>query len=488
MQLSFTRAALWVLVCGMILRVALALINTQANDDHMSVIKIMAYENRIPEAHETWEAFQPKLYHATVAALLKIVPPQSERLQIILAQLMSCTAGIFTLLLAYRFFMSEVEFSEKTRFISFSLLALNPALIGINAQAVNDSFVILFGSLAFYFGWHFFKSQRTSDFCWMSVSAVLAGLSKGNGLVMFFAIMVVFAIALYRAGDIYFRRRSVTALYGFIFLAGYLALVATLGPYWKTYRQYDSPFVTNADPVLLPYWQAVPSERTGIVESLLTFRFGDMLRNPQRVNYHGPYPLHQFSAWSQLYGRTHSIHFDAWPPAWQMTTGEWSYAIWARLLMFNITRLILLCALVPTILMLSGLLRSLLSAGRSLTTVQVPERPLTDWLLDFTTVGYLLFLVALFFKYREVVWFKAIYVFPGFLAFLIFFARECERFYAWCAVRKPLRFSVDTIFAGLFLLYVIDVTALLGQLGVGVVYLVLPPGSWNALKHWSRGL
>jgi Dolichyl-phosphate-mannose-protein mannosyltransferase len=487
MQLSFKKAAQSVFVCGVILRIALALVNTQSNDDHMSVIKIMAYENRIPEVHEAREAFQPKLYHATVAAVLKIVRPQSGLVETILAQLVGCAAGILTLLLAYRFLMKGVEVSEKVRFISFSLLALNPVLIGINAQATNDSFVILFGSLAFYFGWHFFQNQRTTDFCWMSVSAVLAGLSKGNGLVIFFAIMIVFAIAFYRMGDTHFRRRGTTALYGFTFLVSFLALVPTLGPYWKTYRQYDSPFVTNADPVLLPYWHALPYERESIVDSLFTFPFGDMLSNPQRVNGHGPYPLHQYSGWSQLYGRAHSIHFDAWPPAWQVTTGEWSYAIWARLLVFNITRSILLCALVPTILVLTGLLRSLFSAGRSL-TVQVPERRLADWLLDFTTVGYLLFLVALFFKYREAEWFKAIYVFPGFLAFLIFFARECERFYAWCADKKPLRFSVDTIFAGLLVLYVIDVTALLGQLGLGVVYLLLPPDSWNALKNWARGL
>src|SRR5262245_38992330 len=125
MQLSFKRAALWVFVCGVILRVALALVNDQANDIHTNVIRIMAYENRIPENHEDREAFQPKLYHGTVAALLKIVPPQSEWFEIILAQLVGCTAGIITVFLAYRFFMSEVELSEKVRFIAFSLLALN---------------------------------------------------------------------------------------------------------------------------------------------------------------------------------------------------------------------------------------------------------------------------------------------------------------------------------------------------------------------------
>src|SRR5215813_3191460 len=201
MEATFRKAALWVFVCGVILRVALALVYDQANDTHTNVIRIMAYENRIPENHEDREAFQPKLYHGTVAALLKIVPPQSAWFETILAQLVGCTAGIFTVFLAYRFFMREVETSEKVRFLAFSLLALNPVLIGINGQATNDSFVILFGSLAFYFGWHFFQNQRTIDFCWMLVSAVLAGLSKGNGLVIFFAIMTVFAITFYRMGD-----------------------------------------------------------------------------------------------------------------------------------------------------------------------------------------------------------------------------------------------------------------------------------------------
>src|SRR5215468_7205595 len=176
MDENFRKAALWVFACGVVLRIALALVNSEANDIHMNIIKIMAYENRIPENDEDREAFQPKLYHATVAAFLKILRPQSAQVETIIAQLISCAAGIFTVLLAYRFFISEVEFSEKVRFVAFSLLALNPVLIGINAQATNDSFVILFGSLAFYFGWHFFWHPRPSDFCWMLVAAALAGL------------------------------------------------------------------------------------------------------------------------------------------------------------------------------------------------------------------------------------------------------------------------------------------------------------------------
>src|SRR5262249_18566900 len=131
MQLSFKKTALWIFACGVILRVALALVNDQANDDHMKVIKIMAYENRIPENYEAGEAFQPKLYHATVAALLKIGRPQTAQLETILAQLISCAAGILALLLAYRFFMSEIEISKIIRFIAFSLLSFNPIFFAL---------------------------------------------------------------------------------------------------------------------------------------------------------------------------------------------------------------------------------------------------------------------------------------------------------------------------------------------------------------------
>jgi hypothetical protein len=469
MEVNFRKAALWVLACGVILRVALALVNDEANDDHMSVIRIIAYENRMPEKHEGKEAFQPKLYHATVAALFKIVRPQSKRAQMILGQLVSCAAGILTLVLAYRFFMGEVEVSEKVRFISFAMLALNPPLIGINAQATNDSFVILFVSLAFYFAWLFFQSQRTRDFCWMSTFAILAGLSKGNGLVIFIAVLAVFAMAVYWARDSDDLRRSTAALYAFIFLLSYSALVPTLGPYWTHYRQYGSAFAINQEPDPLPV--------SSLAESLVTFRLGDLLKNPvikkQSDNIH---PLTQTSLGSELYGRTHFVHFDSWPPSWQLpnwrSTKERE---WVSSVILNDGRLIFLCALLPTMLMLTGLLRSLISAARMLVAAQASKLRLTDWLLVFTTVGYILFIVAVRLRFRDFGAIKAIYIFPGLLGFLTLFARECERFYRRCEQSRILRLSADTIIMSLLFLYVLDITALIGQLSFSLVSSFLYP-------------
>jgi hypothetical protein len=137
-----------------------------------------------------------------------------------------------------------------------------------------------------------------------------------------------------------------------------------------------------------------------------------------------------------------------------------------RSFVFDIGRLILLLALFPTALLLAGLLTSLLSGGRMLLSGRMFERPLTDWLLELTTFGYLAFLVALFVNNREPGWFKAIYLFPASLAFLVLFARQCDRFYAWCKEKKFVRFPADALFAVLLLLYVVDVTALIGRLGL----------------------
>src|SRR6266849_3488093 len=112
----------------------------------------MAYEHRLPEFrpmaardHPIKEAYSPKLYHATVAAVWQVlaIPAENHILQIRIAQLVSCAAGVLTLLVALQL-LATLRLAERARFFSFSLMALNPVLIGINAQATNDSFVYLF--------------------------------------------------------------------------------------------------------------------------------------------------------------------------------------------------------------------------------------------------------------------------------------------------------------------------------------------------------
>jgi Dolichyl-phosphate-mannose-protein mannosyltransferase len=459
-------AARSVFVVGVVLRVLLACLNWEANDDHLAVSRIIADEHRIPDKDELEEAFQPKLYHLIVAALWKGVPTQSPAIRIRLAQFVSCLAGVIVLRVALRFVLKAASLSAKVRFLAFALVALNPCLIGINAQATNDSLVILFVSLSLYYGYRFFDGWRGNDFAWMTLSAILAGLSKGNGVVVFIAILLVFMLACVHRGPSSALTRRQTLLYGAIFVAVSLALVPRLGPYGDYYRRYGSPFVINMSPapfphVFAPTFVSRPGV-TSLVDALLTFRLLDMLHTPVSTN-GDLYPQHRTSLWSQLYGRAHFVHFDAWPPSWQVPEGS---GPWATRLVWNLGRLILLCALLPTILLLVALVRRGGSVIRWVIKTQAPPVRLGQGLLDLAVFGYLLFIVVYALRYRSFAVMKAIFLFPAVLGFVGLFAQECHRFYAWCAHHTLLRVATDSVFACLCLLYVVDVLVLIGHLGL----------------------
>jgi hypothetical protein len=202
---------------------------------------------------------------------------------------------------------------------------------------------------------------------------------------------------------------------------------------------------------------------TSIVDSLLTFRFLDMLINPVITNDPHKYPQHRTSLWSQLYGRTHFAHFDAWPPSWQLPQGRWQ---WATHLVWNLGRLIFVCALFPTILLLAAMWRRIVAAILSVIRAQPSSLQLGEWLLDLSVFGYIAFIVAYSLQYRDFSVMKAIFIYPGLLGFLILFARECDRFYTWCNNNKLIRLTADLVFSLLFLLYTGDVVVLITQLGI----------------------
>lgn len=463
--MTLKKAALLAFLFGALLRVILALVNSEANDDHLDVVRVMADESRIPAKTEISEAFQPKLYHATVAALWKILPTQSPAIRIRIGQMVSCAAGIATLFLALRFFTSESSLSPKVGLLSFSLLALNPRLIGINAQATNDSFVILFGSMAVYFGYRFFQTHRTRAFIWMTAGTIAAALSKGNGLVVFLAILGVFAVRLFRPSSDYPLSIRKTVWYGSAFIVSFLAVVPAVGPYWEHYRKYGSPFVTNSTVAPFPHFL----ERTAwgypgvtsIVDSFLTFRLLDLLENPVTSPNQTTYPLHRTSLWSQLYGRTHYVHFVAWPPSWQLPRSGYGR------LVRHLGRAILVCALFPTLLLVVAIAKRGAAVSRCLLrSGKEPWTPLSAWLLDLTVFGYIAFIVWYSLRYRNYQVMKAIFLFPGVLAFFTLFAQQCEQFYAWCNQKRAVRLSTDVTFILLLLLYVADVSSLIGQLSI----------------------
>lgn len=122
--------------------------------------------------------------------------------------------------------------------------------------------------------------------------------------------------------------------------------------------------------------------------------------------------------------------------------------------MWNLGRVIFLCALFPTGLFLVGVCKRVIATLRRVFGgAQGPPAPLGDWLLDLTAFGHLAFIMLYALQYRDYSFMKAIFIFPGLFAFLVLFARECDHFYAGCGQRRAVRLAADAIFVCLLLLY-----------------------------------
>jgi len=345
------------------------------------------------------------------------------------------------------------------RLLTLGLVAFNPTLVGLNAQATNDSFVILFTSLALIKGGEFFRTGARRAFIIMSASVVLAALSKGNGLVVFIAVMLTLILAIIRPRSVpgLSRRQLVGLTTGFI--AIFLVFTISLGSYRPNWEDTGNPFAINGDPAPWPHLfertYVYRPGTTSIADTYFTFRFVELLRYPMITNDPVDYPLHRTSLWSQLYGRAHFGHFAQHPPSWKST----------HPLVLNLGRLILALALLPTACLLMGILRRvavLMIPGRR--EASSHQARLDEVLYALAAAGFLAFVVLYSLSYRDFSTMKAEFLFPGLLAYLYVFAHEAQRADARWAQWPRLRESGRWVFAALLMLYVTDVIVLAVQL------------------------
>ena len=442
-----------VFAIGSLLRLYLAVVNSEANDDHLAVIRIIADEHRLPRLLDAWEGFQPKLYHVTAAILWNLSPWQSSGVRVRIAQLVSCAAGIATLFIVHRA-LGQRSMSPSVRLLAFALVALNPTLIGLNAQATNDSFVILFVTLALYEGSQFFRTGATQSFVGMTAAAVLATLSKGNGLVIFVAVVLTLVHAVIRAETVAGLSRRKLARFSAAFVAVFLTAVTAFGSYRPNWEDTGDPFETNVPPAPLPdLFKRSYVARPGtisIADTYFTFRFVDLLEHPVITSDAFVYPLHRTSLWSQVYGRAHDAHFAQYPPSWANTTP----------LALTIVRLILVFAIVPTVLLLVGMIRAVVALLRNIR----PRRDNFDCeLRTLAAVGFVAFVVVYSLIYRDFSTMKAEFLFPALLAYVFFIADETERV-ARSMRNGWARKGLACAFVALLALYVGDVLVLAVQL------------------------
>ena len=452
------RVELGVLALGIGLRLYLALVNGEANDDHFAVIRIIADEHRVPGIRDAWEGFQPKLYHVSVAALWELSPLHSAGVQVRIAQLVSCAAGVATLLVV-RHVLRRRGLSHPVAVLTFAFVALNPTLIGLNAQATNDSFVILFATIALAQGATFLRTGAPRAFAAMTASVTLAALSKGNGLVVFVALAVTMLVGFARSQSIPRLSRRRLFEHFAIFLVVFVVLVGALGAYRANYHDTGDPFAINGPRAPFPHLIEKTSVFRPGVESIasgyFTFRFVDLIDHPWITNGHTASPRHRTSLWTQLYGRTNSVHFAQFPPSWASKSQ----------LVLAVGRLAFVLALLPTALLLIGMftaLKRLISPDAE--SRFDDRRRLVELLLVLTAFGYVAFVVLYTLRYRDFSTMKAEFLFPGLLAYACIFGDQVQRAAEWSAPRPRVRAVGSASLIALLGLYVVDATILAVQL------------------------
>ncbi len=438
---------LLVVVCvATILRVSLALVNRQANDNHYEVIALLMDGLRHLDMTDCHECFHPKLYHATCALSLNLLRVEDRGTGIVIAQMFNVLAGLGTLWLIW-LHLKTIAINSWLRLAAFSLVALNPRLIGINGQATNDSFAILFSTWAILSTFRYLRCPRLADFIQIEVAIVLAMLSKGTVWPAAIAIVIsVFARAVFHAD-----KRVLTASAGAATIAIALATIYA-GDY--DFENYDNYANLGKEQPL--YWlEPTVVGRPGvtsIVDSYLTFRLVDLVQNPMITNGLPLVPLHRSSLWSQLYGRTHFIQFDNHPHSWRSNDST----------VLNVGRAILLVALPFSVLWVYGM--AVFVREFCWAVLRWNKQYLGDpqrYLDLIIAAGYFCFIMLFAYNYRDFAAMKVIYIFPGIIAFTTVFCRGCE------AINSRWMRGVFTgALIVLLLLYAIDVELLIRHLEV----------------------
>ena len=461
-----------VFLVSILLRLGLTLVNRQANDSHMAVVTLILKTHKLPLWQDCGECIQPKLYHYTAAMAIEGLGLAQANISTLwlVAQFVNFVAGTITLLIAW-IFIKKLPFKNNLlKLLAFSLTALNPALIGINAQATNDTFAILFSTLALYFTYIFCKKQKIGIFLLILLFTELGIVSKPHAWVTAIAILLVLLARAF-TNKIQFKKDLLFSA-AFLIMIPVLTVLNPLSQYIVNYQKYGMPIPIDVRRAPLPYLAAYtpgcePQRlnlanvycRPGILSvksGFFTFKFVALLEHPRNEGVSKDFPAFQTSFWTFMYAGAHSIHFLNFPDSWRTSGTEG----------FTIARGIFILALLPTALILVGLaidvyyfLKGIF--GKDSTMILITSHGL----FALTFIGYLLFVALYTYLYRDFSYMKAIFAFPALLTFPYLFLRAAEPIYAFLS--KRVRWStyiLDAAMIALLLFYVLDAGTMIAQI------------------------
>jgi len=398
---------------AVILRLVLCSINRDANDDHVTVVNIIADQHYLPEKADCWSCFQPKLYYYVNALIVDWfnIPDKLPRIKMM--QTVNFVCSLIILFFMFKFISKYISDTELQAAV-FALFSLNPALLGINSQGTNDTMTIMFGVISIFYMDKLFSNWKLSDITVVIIAIIGACLSKANGVVLFGCFILMMLIKLWANKDKELNKKIM--MYFIVMLAVCGIIIFVAGNYYYNYEHFGTPFVSAFDTTTPPaFFKNTSAGRPGIqsvFEGFFSFRFGDMLNQPYITNGGENYPLHRTSFWSQLYGRSFFIHFEQWPEAWQKTD---QLTIW-------IGRLALIFGLFPALIFVIGFLKLLKESFTNFVFLRSEKVNEThSWMHLGITLAYVIFILKFSYDVRDFACFKPIYILPGLISFIYVF-------------------------------------------------------------------
>ncbi len=440
-----------VAIASLSLRLALVWYNRQSNDNHMQVVQLMLASSRLPQKQDCWECFQPKLFHFTVTKVvqglgLTSLSPNGLTL---VAEIINLLAGLITVAIVWAFISHLPSKNKWLKLFAFGLVALNPELIAINSQATNDTFAILFSTLALYCTYVFLQRKRITPFLLAILFAALGIASKTNAWVT--AIAIGLALFIQAFSNPERRIKATSYAIAFLLAVPVLSVLNPLTQYAANYETYGKPVLMNINTLPLPplVGENKYNDRGGIVniqDGYFTFKFANLLQYP-RIDYeHDNYPANRTSFWTMLYASASSASFANYPPSWT-TTGTPGILL---------TRGIFILALLPAFLLLVGGLMETFVFLRGVSyrdgnTLQASHYGL----FALTFIGYISFLILYALFYQTFLVLKAIFIFPAILASPVLFLRSAEPVFAFLS--KRLKWSIYFFKADMIALLALDI-------------------------------
>ncbi len=447
----------WVFFISSILILALAFTNNgSANDNHFEVGDIIYKTGKIPQPNSCWQCYHPKLYHYSLATIWRIFNIENYSSKILAAQLINGFAGVITLFFILSFIQKQT-YNEHVKLLAFSLIALNPRIISIFAQASNDAFIILFGTLTLYYLFEFIKKQNALYFIGVILFSILAGLSKLNSLVIIIGVIVVLSIKIIYGKNYKFSFHKGYLGWLFVFIFTTVICVGIGGEFYRTYNNHGKLVVYNTPLGKFPHLYKKTNFRRPGVQSILggyfTFRIFNMVKSPIITNDEHTYPKHRTSLWSQLYGRAHYLYFDAWP------TGIWSKT---TPILRHIGRASFILALIPSTLFLMGIFQEIKIWYNGLLKrnfVFLERDP--NWIFHVFFFGFICFIILFTLRGRDFSFMKIIYIFPGILAAIVPLLKGLDLAWDYVSNKIKLKSYFNGSILFLLLLYIIPILNLI---------------------------